>query len=111
MLDGNVVFRLEGELGFIHDRPAAKALLRRTPEAAEGDAADFCLVTGIAGPPRRLHPAIKGVPGAQVAGASLVSFNLDAFKSYGKEQGANAPTSEAAAERLWCRAQRHASLR
>jgi CRISPR-associated protein Csd1 len=29
----------------------------------------------------------------------LVSFNLDAFTSYGKDQGANAPTSEAAAFR------------
>ena len=77
MLDGNFVFRLEGELGFIHDRPAARALLRRAPPA-EGDAADFCLVTGMAGPPRRLHPAIKGVPGAQVAGASLVSFTTSA---------------------------------
>ena len=28
-----------------------------------------------------------------------MSFNLDAFSSYGKEQGANAPTSEAAAFR------------
>ena len=33
------------------------------------------------------------------SGASLVSFNLDAFTSYGKTQGANAPTSEAAAFR------------
>ena len=45
----------------------------------------------------RLHPAIKGVWGAQSSGASLVSFNLDAFTSYGHEQGENAPISEAAA--------------
>jgi CRISPR-associated protein Csd1 len=44
-----------------------------------------------------LHQAIKGVWGAQVAGASIVSFNLDAFTSYGHEQGDNAPVSEAAA--------------
>ena len=50
-------------------------------------------------PLRRLHPSIKGVEGAQSSGASLVSFNLDAFTSYGKEQGANAPTSETAAFR------------
>ena len=99
MLDGNVVFKLEDELGFIHERPAAKALLHRTEAEVAGDAADHCLITGMRALPRRLHPAIKGVPGAQVAGASLVSFNLDAFTSYGKEQGANAPTSEAAAER------------
>ena len=44
-----------------------------------------------------MHPAIKGVWGAQTSGASIVSFNLDAFTSYGHEQGENAPVSEAAA--------------
>ena len=42
----------------------------------------------------RLHPAIKGVWGAQTSGANIVSFNLDAFKSWCKEQGANAPVGE-----------------
>ena len=56
-----------------------------------------CLVTGERGPIARLHPAIKGVWGAQSSGASIVSFNLDAFASYGHEQGDNAPVSEAAA--------------
>lgn len=45
----------------------------------------------------RIHPAIKGVMGAQAAGAALVSFNAPAFCSYGHEQGANAPVSEYAA--------------
>jgi CRISPR-associated protein Csd1 len=44
-----------------------------------------------------LHPAIKGVWGAQSSGASIVSFNLDAFTSYNHEQGDNAPVSESAA--------------
>jgi CRISPR-associated protein Csd1 len=34
------------------------------------------------------------VRGAQRKGASLVSFNLDAFTSYGLEQGSNAPVSK-----------------
>ena len=59
----------------------------------------FCLVSGRQAPVQRLHPTIKGVDGAQTAGAALVSFNLDAFTSYGKEQGDNAPTSEPAAFR------------
>lgn len=41
-----------------------------------------------------MHPAVKGVSGAQSSGASIVSFNRDAFKSFGKHQGANAPVSE-----------------
>lgn len=98
MLDGNIVFRLDGELGYIHERPAAKARLRRQAHETSDDA-ETCLITGAPAAAMRLHPTIKGVNGAQSSGASLVSFNLDAFKSYGREQGANAPTSEAAGER------------
>ncbi|WP_374943873.1 type I-C CRISPR-associated protein Cas8c/Csd1 [Sphingomonas sp.] len=102
MLDTNIVFRLAGDAGpdgrprFIHDRPAALPLIE-----ARGVAGDsiHCLVSGTDAPIARLHPAIKGVDGAQTMGAALVSFNLDAFSSYGREQGANAPTGQAAAFR------------
>lgn len=98
ILDGNVVFRLTGEFGFIHERPAARALLVQMAADVRSEA-EICLVTGMSAVPLRLHPTIKGVNGAQSSGASLVSFNLDAFKSYGRDQGANAPTSETAATR------------
>ncbi|CTQ33130.1 type I-C CRISPR-associated protein Cas8c/Csd1 [Jannaschia rubra] len=91
LVDQNVVFRL-GDGGFVHDLPAAQVLLTG---AGEGDA--ICLVSGRAGPVARLHPSIKGVMGAQTAGASLVSFNDAAYESHGKKQGDNAPVSEAAA--------------
>ena len=39
---------------------------------------------------------MKGVWGAQSSGASIVSFNAEAYKSYGHAQGDNAPVSEAA---------------
>jgi CRISPR-associated protein Csd1 len=97
MLDANIVFSFEGETRYLHERDAAKLLLARRG-GADGDRA-FCLVTGVEGPIARLHPAIKGVDGAQSSGATLVSFNLDAFTSYGKVQGENAPTSRAAAFR------------
>lgn len=97
MLDANLVFRLDGEQAFVHEREAARALLAAR---AVGDGSRaLCLVTGLDAPVTRLHPTIKGVEGAQSSGAALVSFNLDAFASYGKEQGANAPTSEGAAFR------------
>jgi CRISPR-associated protein Csd1 len=99
MKDQNVVFALESERLRnirVHDRPAARALWARL--CADGDKSEAaCLVTGERGPIARLHPAIKGVWGAQSSGSSLVSFNLDAFTSYGHEQGDNAPVSEAAA--------------
>lgn len=97
MLDANILFRLEGERGYLHERPAARALVNAT--GARENSGSLCLVTGEVGPIARLHPTIKGVEGAQSSGAALVSFNLDAFTSLGKEQGANAPTSEAAAFR------------
>lgn len=99
MKDQNVVFALESERRnniCLHDRPAARALWARLCSADEKSQA-ACLVTGEYGPVARLHPAIKGVWGAQSSGASLVSFNIDAFTSYGHEQGDNAPVSEAAA--------------
>lgn len=98
MLDANIMFRLEGERQFLHERPAARALVKAN--AGDGDAGGrLCLISGARGPVARLHPTIKGVEGAQSSGAALVSFNLDAFTSLGKEQGENAPTSEAAAFR------------
>ena len=97
--DRNVSFCLESDRlrnVMLHDRPAARALWVKV--SAEGDKeSEICLVTGEAGPVARLHPSIKGVWGAQSSGASLVSFNLDAFESYGHSQGDNAPVSEAAA--------------
>ncbi|MEC9435126.1 MAG: type I-C CRISPR-associated protein Cas8c/Csd1 [Pseudomonadota bacterium] len=97
-LDQNIVFALEKERRerYLHDRPAARALWDRLG-ADDAGAPSRCLVTGELAPAARLHPSVKGVWGAQSSGASLVSFNLDAFTSYGHEQGENAPVSEAAA--------------
>ena len=104
MLDANIVFRLDGEHRYLHQREAAQSIRARLLQGdGDEDAADnksavvTCLVSGEAGPVARLHPAIKGVNGAQSSGASIVSFNLDAFTSYGKSQGDNAPISERAA--------------
>jgi CRISPR-associated protein Csd1 len=99
MKDQNIVFALESERRTnvrVHDRPAARALWSSLAAANEGGEA-ICLVSGDRAPIARLHPAIKGVWGAQSPGASLVSFNLDAFTSYGHDQGDNAPVSERAA--------------
>lgn len=96
LLDANVVFRLDGERHYVHDSPAVQRLRARM--LAEGDSVlGRCLVTGENTPLARLHPAIKGVNGAQSSGASIVSFNLESFTSYGKAQGENAPVSELAA--------------
>ncbi|MDR0378700.1 MAG: type I-C CRISPR-associated protein Cas8c/Csd1 [Candidatus Accumulibacter sp.] len=102
MRDANVVFRFEdnGKRTWLHDREEAQALCARLlANDGEDEAAPtaFCLVSGESATIARLHPNIKGVSGAQSSGASLVSFNLDAFTSYDKSQGDNAPISEWAA--------------
>ncbi len=95
MLGTNVVFRLDGERCYLHQRKVALTIWSAALCIEDAELSD-CLVTGLSGPVARLHPSIKGVQGGQPAGASIVSFQLDASKSYGKEQGANAPVSEAA---------------
>ena len=96
MAGANIVFRLDGEQRFIHELPAARDLWRAYLNTQSGTTG-LCLVTGQHLPMERLHPKIKGVFGAQSSGASMASFNLDAFESFGKKQGANAPVSEQAA--------------
>ena len=95
ILSGWLVFRLRNEEDFIHDLPEIRAAWERTLLAEEeGAAVGQCLATGEEGQPiARIHPAVKGVPGAQTAGAALVSFNDDAYTSYGKTQNFNAPMS------------------
>lgn len=87
-------FRLHGDVELVCQRPAVTV-----PAAQEADEEPTvtCLVSGEQAAPERLHAAIKGVWGAQSSGANVVSFNLDAFNSYGKSQGANAPVGKAAA--------------
>lgn len=96
MRDQNLVFALADEYRerFLHDRPAAREVWHQIGADGASDP-QICLVSGNSGPVARLHPSIKGVWGAQSSGASLVSFNLDAFTSYGHDQGDNAPVSEA----------------
>ena len=96
MLDANIAFSLEKTTALIHKREAAQTLWAgclKSDEALEG----LCLISGNTAPIARLHPAIKGVFGGQSSGGSIISFNKEAFASFGKEQGANAPVSEQSA--------------
>ena len=98
--DGNnplMSFRLAPDLDLVCQRPQVVAAFASATAGIEGGDGLPCLITGDGATPERLHSAIKGVWGAQTSGANIVSFNLDAFRSYGKEQGANAPVSPAAA--------------
>jgi len=91
----NLTFRLEGDVCPICEREAVVDALSVAEADASGETA-LCLVSGEADVIERLHPSVKGVWGAQSSGASIVSFNLDAFSSYGKSQGDNAPVGKRA---------------
>lgn len=92
-----MTFRLVQGIDLICQRPAVLQAASLSTDDGEGEQKSLCLVTGEQRAPERLHTAIKGVWGAQTSGANIVSFNLDAFNSFGKVQGANAPVSTHAA--------------
>lgn len=97
MIDANLVFKLDGEVQFLHQSTAAKKLWAKMVAPDDDVVTACCLVTGENAALARLHPSIKGVYGGQSSGGSIVSFNADAYASYGKSQGENAPVSEMAA--------------
>ena len=94
----NLTFRLSGDAADtpVCLRPAVITALL-APHTHEQAEPAFCLVRGESDITARLHPSIKGVWGAQSSGANIVSFNLDAFNSFGKTQSYNAPVGEKAA--------------
>lgn len=71
--------------------------LRALPEDA-GVPLQLCLVSGVLAPRAATVPLIKNVPGGSTSGVALVSFNSNAFESYGWAGNDNAHMSRAAAE-------------
>lgn len=88
----SIVFRVNNQL--VHTDEEIKAIWQSYCRIHDEEECSVCLVTGQKTSPARLHPNVKGVMGAQSSGAALVSFNADAYSSYGKEQGDNAPVSK-----------------
>ncbi len=87
------VFRVAGKTEYVHDRPKVRAYWQRQIDGADADVPTSpSLLSGAVQPIARLHePKVKGVRGAQSSGATLVSFNADAYDSYGKSDSYNAP--------------------
>jgi CRISPR-associated protein Csd1 len=94
-LDTNVIFRLDGQRQYLHENREARRLWGAALESGEGVSGQ-CLITGDIAPLGTDHPAIRGVRDAQSSGASLVSFNSDAYESYGYSKNRNASISKAA---------------
>ena len=91
---GNLTFLVNGV--FAREDPDIQAAWSRHYDDGDGELQQ-CLVTGKLDTAVAVHPAIKGVAGAQSSGAAMISFNAPAFCSYGKEQSLNAPVGKYAA--------------
>ena len=93
---GNLLFRVDNS--YVQDDPLIQEAWNRVQGETDENAVKMqCLVTGREDEIARTHPLIKGVQGAQMAGAALVTFNGNAFCSYGHEQNYNAPVGKHAA--------------
>jgi CRISPR-associated protein Csd1 len=97
ILTSNLVFRLFETTEEVLNNDSIQKIWDDCLKDSQGENKARCLVTGEVASIARLHPLVKGVRGAQSSGGALVSFNGDAFESYGKKQGENAPVSEYAA--------------
>lgn len=87
--NANITFVLQGDDTLVAQRPAVvdRIMGNMLPDGKP----QACAVSGAYDVPAILHSAIKGVWGAQTSGANIVSFNLNAFRSFDKKQGLNAP--------------------
>lgn len=91
----NLMFAVDGQ--YIHEDSEIMEAWDRYRQKQIGVIKQQCLITGKEGCIKPTHPSIRGVKGAQSSGAALVSFNSEAYLSYGKKQSYNAPVSEYAA--------------
>ena len=87
---GIISFRVEENI--VIDNPAVQNFWAEVN--SEDDAPIMqCLVCGNRRPVlKRLQAKVKGIPGGQSAGTSLISANAAAFESYGLEASLTAPT-------------------
>ncbi len=97
---GIITFRVEGI--FPIDLPSVQAFWAQLNDPALGAAPVMqCIVCGEKRPVLdRLQAKIKGVPGGQTSGTSIISANADAFESYGLQASLIAPTCADCGERF-----------
>ncbi len=90
----NLVFRLDGVPGYVHDRPPVqRAWLEYVQRGTDAPFVQ-CLITGERHAPlARVHTPIKGVRGGQTSGGYIVSFNASAFVSYNQDKASVAESS------------------
>ena len=98
----NITFRVKGESAYPFEKGAVQEYWAKKAAAANEDGPVMqCLVCGEMRPPvERLPIVIKGIPGGQSTGLTLISANAAAFESYGLVASLIAPTCEVCGERF-----------
>jgi CRISPR-associated protein Csd1 len=85
--------------GPVVERPATQSYWRNHYDAAYakrvGGVTGECMISGAIGPIAPTHEKIKGTAGlgGQASGVLLMSFDKEAFRSYGWEKNENSPVS------------------
>lgn len=83
----NLVFRLEDDDCYLHERPILRDSWVAAVETAVSAVRGQCLITGEESSLARVHAAIKGAGGGKSDVHKLVSMNLESANSYGRTQG------------------------
>lgn len=92
--NANLVFRLDGTPGFIHDRQPIQRQWLKYGQLNTDTPLIRCLITGEKDVPlARVHTPIKGIRGGQTSGGYIVSFNASAFVSYDLDKASVAESS------------------
>lgn len=98
---GIIIFRVEDQ--FVHLRPEVQKfwIAHNAPKPTNGEGQMQCIVCGERKPVlTRLKGKIKGVPGGQKSGTSIISANKPAFESYGLKASLIAPTCMECSDRF-----------
>lgn len=85
----NDLFAFEHRGHLVHDLPEVQAYFSGSRRVAT-DPGKQCLICGSMAPLVDKHPVLA-IPGGTTSGVALVSFNSDAFESYGLSRNENAP--------------------
>jgi len=92
--NANLVFRLDGVPGYIHNRPPVQHAWQTHSQRGTDAPMGQCLITGEQNAAlARVHTPIKGVRGGQTYGGYIVSFNASAFVSYEQDKASVAESS------------------
>jgi CRISPR-associated protein Csd1 len=93
--NANLTFILDGDDVLVAQRPSiAEKVTSQFSRIRDPEMQQASAISGKRDEAAILHTAIKGVWGAQTSGANIVSFNDEAYCSFGrtkKDQGLNAP--------------------